>query len=202
PSPMRSASRMAHASPVPAQTIDGFDGATASAPIDCTGIESNTSVNVAPESSERHTPPDAAPRYQMRLLPGTPLTAEMRPPSAGPSIWKRNGSGGGVRGAAGRCWAASGAARTNNDSNESDERTTDVFARRIESVSEGECERVNSLKRLRIASGARQRRAAGARSIFGAMLLPFLAVFQLAAATPPRVYDGRLGQIRVATPKI
>ncbi|HEY7393678.1 MAG TPA: hypothetical protein VH559_02475, partial [Gemmatimonadaceae bacterium] len=34
------------------------------------------------------------------------------------------------------------------------------------------------------------------------MLLPFLAAFQLAAAQPPRVYNGRQGQIRVSPPRL
>src|SRR5690242_8676788 len=91
---------MAQPSPVPAHTIDGFDGAIANAPIACTGIESETGRNVAPLSTDFHTPPEAAPRYQTRASPGTPVIAETRPPSAGPSSWKRNGSGGG---GAGRC---------------------------------------------------------------------------------------------------
>src|ERR1041385_6374311 len=84
---------MAHASPVPAQTIDGFDGATASAPIACTRMLSETGRKVAPLSTDFHTPPDAAPRYQIRGSPGTPVMAAIRPPSAGPIDWKRNGSG-------------------------------------------------------------------------------------------------------------
>src|SRR6478735_5148655 len=84
PSPIRSASRIAHASPVPIQTIDGLEGATAIAPIAWTGKLSEIGRNVAPLSIDFHTPPDAAPRYQTRGLPGTPLIAEMRPPSAGP----------------------------------------------------------------------------------------------------------------------
>jgi hypothetical protein len=39
---MTSASRIAHASPVPAQTTFGFDADTASAPIACTDWLSNT----------------------------------------------------------------------------------------------------------------------------------------------------------------
>src|SRR5512143_3421804 len=110
PSPCRSASRMAHASPVPAQTIDGLDGATASAPIACTRMLSKTGRNVAPLSTDFHTPPEAAPKYQTRASPGTPEIAEMRPPSAGPIDWKRNGSGCGGRGegcVAPRCCAES-----------------------------------------------------------------------------------------------
>src|SRR5689334_8623406 len=86
PSPARSASRIAQASPVPAHTIDGFDGATARAPMACTGMLSETGRNVAPLSTDFHTPPDAAPKYHTRGFPGTPLIAETRPPSAGPII--------------------------------------------------------------------------------------------------------------------
>src|SRR5471032_1233434 len=86
PSPNRSASRIAHASPVPAHTIDGLDGATASAPMACTGILSDTGRNVAPLSLDFQTPPDAAPTYHTLASPGTPVIAENRPPSAGPII--------------------------------------------------------------------------------------------------------------------
>src|SRR5947209_20491934 len=92
---------MAHASPVPTHTVDGLDGATANAPIACTGMLSDTGRKVEPLSVDFHTPPDAAPRYQTRGSPGTPEIAEMRPPSAGPIIWKRNGSGSGGRGGGG-----------------------------------------------------------------------------------------------------
>ena len=77
---------MAQASPVPAHTIEGLDGATASAPIACTFMLSKTGRKVAPLSTDFHTPPDAAPRYQTRASPGTPVMAEIRPPSAGPII--------------------------------------------------------------------------------------------------------------------
>src|SRR5438094_5866943 len=94
---MTSGSRIAHASPVPAQTMFGFDGATARAPIACTGIESKTGRNVTPLSLDFQMPPEAAPTYQTRGLPGTPVIAENRPPPAGPIIWKRNGSSAGGR---------------------------------------------------------------------------------------------------------
>ena len=61
PSPMTSLSRMAHASPVPAQTTLASDGATASAPMAATGMESETGVHRMPPSVVFHTPPDAAP---------------------------------------------------------------------------------------------------------------------------------------------
>src|SRR5436305_2111972 len=75
---------------------------------------SKTGRNVAPLSTDFHTPPDAAPRYQTRGLPGTPLIDATRPPSAGPIIWKRKGSGGvGATGAgAPRCCACPTVAAT------------------------------------------------------------------------------------------
>src|SRR5690348_3140246 len=91
PSPMTSASRIAHASPVPAHTMFGLDGATARAPIAWTAAESKIGLNVAPLSLDFHTPPEAAPTYQTRGSPGTPTTAENRPPPAGPIIWNLNG---------------------------------------------------------------------------------------------------------------
>src|SRR6185312_12943147 len=134
PSPWRSASRIAQASPVPAQMMLGLDGAIASAPIACTGMLSETGRNVAPLSADFHTPPDAAPTYQTRLLPGTPVIAAMRPPSAGPSSWKRNGSGIGGAGRccdalAGRCCAPADTAMAQSDA------TAKRDARRIAEVS-------------------------------------------------------------------
>jgi hypothetical protein len=58
---MTSLSRMAHASPVPAQTIVGSDGATAIAPIAVTGRLSETGTQRMPPSVVFQTPPDAAP---------------------------------------------------------------------------------------------------------------------------------------------
>src|SRR5437016_6074056 len=98
PSPTTSASRIAHASPVPAHTIAWLDGATANAPIACTGKLSVTGRKVAPLSLDFHTPPDAAPTYHTRASPGTPVIEANRPPPAGPIIWKRNGSATGRRG--------------------------------------------------------------------------------------------------------
>src|SRR3977135_3724165 len=119
PSPTRSASRIAP--PSPAQTIGGWEGATASGPIAWTGMLSDTGRNVAPLSIDFHTPPDAAPRYTTRASPGTPVTAEICQPSRGHIHWNRNGSGGGGgaggRAAVGvpvapRCWAPSALAAT------------------------------------------------------------------------------------------
>ena len=58
---MMSASRIAQASPVPAQTIFGSDSATARAPIACTGWWSKIGVNVWPLSLVFQMPPEAAP---------------------------------------------------------------------------------------------------------------------------------------------
>src|SRR5579862_5562920 len=90
---MTSTSRMAHASPVPAQTMLGSDGATASAPIACADILSKTGTNVLPSSTDFHTPPEAEPRYQMRTSPGTPVIDATRPPKDGPIIWNWSGGG-------------------------------------------------------------------------------------------------------------
>jgi hypothetical protein len=48
-------------SPVPTQTTLRSDGSSAIAPIDCEGCLSNTGLKVVPPSSERQTPPEAAP---------------------------------------------------------------------------------------------------------------------------------------------
>ncbi len=48
-------------SPVPTHTMLWFDGATAIAPIDCTGCESKIGVQWNPPSVDFQTPPDAAP---------------------------------------------------------------------------------------------------------------------------------------------
>src|SRR4051812_17712605 len=93
PSPKTSASRIAHASPVPAQTCAWSEVETARAPIACTDMLSEIGAKVAPESLDFHTPPDAAPTYQVLRSPGTPLIDANRPPLAGPSSWNRNGSG-------------------------------------------------------------------------------------------------------------
>src|SRR5512138_1197272 len=49
-------------SPLPTYTTSGADGATASAPIDATGCESNTGVQTRPVSIDFHTPPFTAPK--------------------------------------------------------------------------------------------------------------------------------------------
>ena len=116
PSPITSASRMAHASPVPAHTMFGLDDATASAPMACTGSRSNTGPKLCPPSADFHTPPDAEPRYQMAVSPGTPDSEAMRPPLAGPANWKCSGCGAGGGPPRPRRWAREGAAATGTSS--------------------------------------------------------------------------------------
>ena len=52
---------MTQASPVPAQTVLGSEGATASAPIAATGCLSKIGAQRLPPSVDFQTPPDAAP---------------------------------------------------------------------------------------------------------------------------------------------
>src|SRR5512140_2769491 len=87
PSPMTSASRIAHPSPVPAHTVFGSDCDVASDPIACTDCVSNTGTNVLPLSTDFQIPPEAAPRYQIFGSPATPAIDAMRPPAAGPRNW-------------------------------------------------------------------------------------------------------------------
>ena len=48
-------------SPVPAQTMFGSEGATASEPIDCTGWPSKIGAQLVPPSVVFQMPPEAAP---------------------------------------------------------------------------------------------------------------------------------------------
>src|SRR5512138_826226 len=73
PSPADTEFRV-HASPVPTHTFLGFDGSIATAPIDCTGILSNTGRNVVPPSVDFQTPPLAAPT-KTRVFPPTTRAA-------------------------------------------------------------------------------------------------------------------------------
>ena len=50
-----------HASPVPTQTVFGFFGSMAMAPIDCAGCLSKTGLYVVPPLTDFQTPPLAAP---------------------------------------------------------------------------------------------------------------------------------------------
>src|SRR4051812_33096300 len=93
PSPTTSASRIAHASPVPAHTVLGSDCDVASEPIAMASCLSNTGRKVLPLSVDFQTPPDAAPRYQVLGSPATPAIDATRPPDAGPRNWNLSGGG-------------------------------------------------------------------------------------------------------------
>src|SRR6185312_13930413 len=75
-------------SPVPTQTMDGFDGATATAPMDIMPPEwSNTGAQETPWLLLLNTPPLAVPTYMVSGWPGGWATAKsaIRPPvEAGP----------------------------------------------------------------------------------------------------------------------
>src|SRR5262245_14611347 len=67
-------------SPLPTQTVFELDGSIVIAPIDCTGILSNTGRNVVPPSMDFQTPPEAAPTSGRVFPPSLrPATAAMRP---------------------------------------------------------------------------------------------------------------------------
>src|SRR5712692_6593030 len=69
-----------HDSPVPTQIVFGSDGAMAIAPIDWTGCLSKTGLKVVPPSDDFHTPPLAAPTYNVVFPPSfRPAIAEIRP---------------------------------------------------------------------------------------------------------------------------
>src|SRR3954471_13136519 len=79
PSPTETELRI-HASPDPTQTIFGFFGSMAMAPIDCTGCLSKTGLKVVPPLTDFQTPPLAAPTYNVMRLPScTASMAAMRP---------------------------------------------------------------------------------------------------------------------------
>src|ERR1041384_4707545 len=79
PSPYETELRV-HDSPVPTQTVFGFFGSMAIAPMDCTGCLSKTGFDVVPPLTDFQTPPLAAPTYTVRRLPScTASMAAMRP---------------------------------------------------------------------------------------------------------------------------
>src|SRR5947209_9778128 len=79
PSPYETELRV-HDSPEPTQTVFGFFGSMAIAPIDCTGCLSNTGLKVVPPLTDFQTPPLAAPAYNVMRLPScTASMAAMRP---------------------------------------------------------------------------------------------------------------------------
>src|SRR5208282_4991002 len=65
PSPMETLFRV-HASPVPTQTILGFEESIVTAPNDCTSCRSNTGLKVVPPLTDFHTPPLAEPTNNVR----------------------------------------------------------------------------------------------------------------------------------------
>src|SRR5438552_8815147 len=74
-------------SPVPTHTRFGFEGASATAPIDDVGWSLKTASHESPPSIVFHTPPAAAPSEYTLRSPGTPTTAATRPPATeGPRL--------------------------------------------------------------------------------------------------------------------
>src|SRR3954464_509309 len=79
------------ASPVPAQTTFGFDGAIAMSPIDRLGCASNTGAQVVPLLAVFHTPPVAAPAWITGGWDSTASTSSIRPPMlTGPTARHEN----------------------------------------------------------------------------------------------------------------
>ncbi len=68
------------ASPLPTQTVLGFDGSIVTAPMDCTLSRSKTDLKVVPPSTDFQTPPLAAPTNTVvRPSCSTASTAATRP---------------------------------------------------------------------------------------------------------------------------
>src|SRR5437660_11141521 len=85
PSPGMMLPRM-HDSPVPMNTMSGFDSETATAPTEELVIcPSVTAAHVTP-SVVFHNPPPTAPKYASFARPFTPVTAIDRPPRSGPML--------------------------------------------------------------------------------------------------------------------
>src|SRR5258708_28646871 len=79
PSPTETLFRV-HASPLPTQTVFGFEGSIVTAPIDCTSSRSNTGLNDVPPLTDFQTPPlAAATKTVIRPSCSTASTAAMRP---------------------------------------------------------------------------------------------------------------------------
>src|SRR5579871_6479021 len=82
-----------HDSPVPMNTMSGFDSATATAPTDDVVIwVSVTGFQERPPSMVFHNPPPTAPKYPSFGRPLTPETAMERPPRSGPMLRQRRPS--------------------------------------------------------------------------------------------------------------
>src|SRR2546426_11453993 len=70
-------------SPVPTQTISGFEGSIATAPIDCTSWRSKTGLKVVPPFTDFQTPPLAEPtNIVSRPFRTTAPNAAIPPPTA------------------------------------------------------------------------------------------------------------------------
>src|SRR5947209_1041126 len=67
------------ASPVPTQTMSGFEGATATAPRETVACLSNTHSQVVPLLTVFHNPPDALATYMVLGRRSTTATSVMRP---------------------------------------------------------------------------------------------------------------------------
>src|SRR3954468_18404629 len=86
PSPGMMLPRM-HDSPVPMNTMSGFDSDTATAPTEAlVNWPSVTGAQVVPLSVVFQRPPPTAPKYASFGRPRTPLTAIERPPRGGPTL--------------------------------------------------------------------------------------------------------------------
>ena len=73
-----------HDSPMPMQTMSGFESDTATAPTEELVIRpSVTGAQLLPASVVFHRPPPVAPKYASRGRPFTPATAIERPPRSG-----------------------------------------------------------------------------------------------------------------------
>src|SRR5262249_51099203 len=82
-----------HDSPVPMNTMSGFDSEAATAPTDDVVIwPSVTGVHDHPLSVVFQRPPPTAPKYPSFGLPFTPDTAIDRPPRSGPMLRQRSAS--------------------------------------------------------------------------------------------------------------
>ena len=80
------------ASPVPTQTMSGFDGATATAPRLTVASRSKTGVQVVPLLVVFHRPPEAVATYRVAGRPSTTARSTMRPPML-PGPRQRAGQG-------------------------------------------------------------------------------------------------------------
>src|SRR5438093_13738246 len=80
-------------SPVPTQTISGFEGSIATAPIDCTSWRSNTGLKVVPPFTDFQTPPLAEPTNIVSRPVRTTASSAARRPLTAPEPLLRAGGG-------------------------------------------------------------------------------------------------------------